>query len=336
MLPKVTEPIFFTDPTPHYIPPTGFASLVQIPPLFSSFKSQREEQLENEITSLKSQLSDLQREAQREKKATDELLERYKATAENLQKHLKLNFVLNRIHEEARPVFLESEQLQEEFLSGKDHETYVIAVDLRRSTDLMLKSRKPELFAQFIMGLCARLRDIILDEQGVFDKFTGDGILAFFPNFYTGPDAGFRVVSAADRCHRAFTEHYKAHRRSFKTVIKDIGLGIGIDYGETNLVGVGQELTIVGAPVVYSCRMAGTRAGATLVNQPAFEEIFERFSAYCSFDEGEIEVKLEGTLIGHFTKLNGKPYTPRQPKWREYAVPSASSILPIPDSGQPS
>jgi class 3 adenylate cyclase len=333
MLPKITNPIFFTDPTGGSIPPAGSTfSLfpLQIPPLFPPFKSQREEQLEEEITSLKSQLSGIRREAQRKEKATDELIKTYKTTAENLQRHLKLSFVLNRIHEEAKPVFLESAELQEEFLSGKDHDTYVMAVDLRRSTDLMLKSRKPELFAQFITGLCTKLRDIILDEQGVFDKFTGDGILAFFPNFYTGPDAGFRVVSAADRCHQAFVEHYKAHRGSFKTVVKDIGLGIGIDYGEANLVGVGQELAIVGAPVVYGCRMAGTKAGATLVNQPAFEEIFERFSAYCSFAEGEIEVKLEGTLVGHFAKLNGKPYTPEPPKWREYAMTVASP--PTPDT----
>ncbi|MGH8831544.1 MAG: hypothetical protein ACREXV_10680, partial [Polaromonas sp.] len=166
----------------------------------------------------------------------DELLEEYKAKAENLQRHLKLNFILNRIHEDAKPVFLESTKLQDEFLSGKDHNTYVMAVDLRPSTDLMLKSREPELFAQFITILCVELRDIILNEQGVFDKFTGDGILAFFPNFYTGPDAGFRVISAADRCHQVFTEHYKEHRRSFIAIIKEIGLGIGVDYGRTNLV----------------------------------------------------------------------------------------------------
>ena len=38
----------------------------------------------------------------------------------------------------------------------------------------------------------------ITDSYGVFDKFTGDGILAFFPEFFSGPDAGFLAIRAAD------------------------------------------------------------------------------------------------------------------------------------------
>ena len=40
---------------------------------------------------------------------------------------------------------------------------------------------------------------------------------------------------AADQCHAAFERHYHESRKSFKTVLTDVGLGIGIDYGLVRL-----------------------------------------------------------------------------------------------------
>lgn len=288
-------------------------------------KSEREEDLEQKIAGLKRQLNEQTKELRKKeatKEATEEDSKKLRATLTALKTEMGLQFILHRISDDAKQVFLESPEFQKEFLSDKKSQAYVMAVDLRRSTDLMLKARKPELFARFITGLCDALRTVILTEQGVFDKFTGDGILAFFPDFYSGPDAGFRVVRAGDKCHRVFDEHYKDHRTSFHAVLKDVGLGIGIDYGETNLVRIGQELTVVGTPVVYSCRMAGARPGVTLLNQAAYEEIFEKFSAYCSFEEAELDVKHEGIHLSYEVKLNGKAYSPAPPGWRQFAKPT--------------
>jgi hypothetical protein len=37
--------------------------------------------------------------------------------------------------------------------------------------------------------------------------------------------------------------------------LKDTGLGIGIDFGATRLVQMAGGLSVVGAPVVYACRL---------------------------------------------------------------------------------
>src|SRR5437879_4747931 len=40
--------------------------------------------------------------------------------------------------------------------------------------------------------------------------------------------------------------------RSFSSIRKDVGLGIGIDYGDVSLVSQMGGITVVGAPVVYA------------------------------------------------------------------------------------
>ncbi len=286
-------------------------------------RGEREQQLEQEISKLKAELDKQQKALKAEIAKGDDAkgtLGRLESTVKELQEKQRLNFVLNRIHEDAKQVFLESKEFQDEFLTNQQCEAYVMAVDHRRSTELMLKSRKAELFAGFIISLTNTLRQIVLDHHGVFDKFTGDGILAFFPDFYTGSDAGYYVMSAAQKCHAAFTDHYRKSLSSFYTVLsgKEVGLGIGIDQGAVNLVLVGEELAIVGTPVVYACRMAGTRAGNSLLNQPAYEKLNERFSRHCSLAEDEIEIKHEGVHIAYSVHLNEQEHVPADPAWRKF------------------
>jgi class 3 adenylate cyclase len=179
----------------------------------------------------------------------------------------------------------------------------------------MLKARNPRLYAEFITILARQLREIILQNYGIFDKFTGDGVLAFFPDFYTGKDAGYFALKAANDCHEVFAEHYASNKHCFTSILKDIGLGIGIDYGEVQIVQIGGDFTVVGTPVVYACRMGGADAGHTYLNQPAFEKLFESYSAICDFDECEITIKHEGKTLAYGVELNGKGYEPDLPEW---------------------
>src|SRR5205823_4548279 len=129
----------------------------------------------------------------------------------------------------------------EDFVKNFDgnHPAFVMSVDIRKSTDLMLKAKDPELFVSFITRLCSGLGDAVFANHGVFDKFTGDGILAFFPDFYSGQDAAYLVVRAAAVCHLVFDEQYRRHRHCFNCVLKDAGLGIGIDFGSVAMVTAG-------------------------------------------------------------------------------------------------
>jgi class 3 adenylate cyclase len=193
--------------------------------------------------------------------------------------------------------------------------SYVMSVDIRKSTDLMLKAVRPRDFAEFIRNLCDGLREIVLSNHGVFDKFTGDGILAFFPDFYSGDDAGFLAVKASAECHAVFAQTYADHMDCFTTARRDAGLGIGIDYGQVDLVTNFGGLTVVGPPVVYACRFGSAPAGTTLLNRQAYRWIFQQYSAYCTFVATTVHIKNEGDFAAYQVTLNGKEYHLKPPPW---------------------
>jgi class 3 adenylate cyclase len=226
-----------------------------------------------------------------------------------------ISHILTRVHNDAQTLLFEDEKFKEKFNDGENSETVVVSIDIRRSTELMLKARKPELFASFITTLSRQLSNAIIKNYGIFDKFTGDGILAFFPKFYSGENAMLRALIAAEECHQIFNQHYNNSRECFNVFIKDVGLGIGVDYGKVTLVNNGNELTVVGIPVVYACRMSSAKAGQTLLNQPAKEEISRIGNDSIKIIETEIFIKNEGTALAYEVELTESLKKISNPDW---------------------
>lgn len=272
-------------------------------------------ELEQEITELRKKLkltfSELNEVASDKELKINELNDLKK----ELQSKEKINHILPRISEEARQKLLSSEEFRNQFQDAKSCDSVVISIDIRRSTELMLKARKPELFSKFITDLSQKLSEIIILNFGIFDKFTGDGILAFFPKFYSGEEAIIRALKAAEECHLIFEKHYNESRECFNVFIKDIGLGIGIDFGNVTLVNTRNELTVVGIPVVYACRMSGAKAGNTILNQPAKEEILRVCKQHVKIIETEIEIKNEGIALAYKVEINETAYELSNPEW---------------------
>lgn len=258
--------------------------------------------LEEDINKIKSKLSLALKELSEEKDKSKKTAE-LQLLLDQLNSKEKINHIIPRINEEAKEKLFSDENFKSMFDNGKEYYSVVVSIDIRRSTELMLKARRPELFSKFITELSKILSQIIIDNYGIFDKFTGDGILAFFPKFYSGKQAIIRALKAAEECHLAFTEHYNGSRECFNVFIKDVGLGIGIDYGEVTLVNTSSELTVVGIPVVYACRMSGANAGETLLNQPAKEELEFQCPTNLKLSETEIHIKNEGIALAYKAEL---------------------------------
>jgi class 3 adenylate cyclase len=264
------------------------------------------------------------------------MLQERNATLEELKRTQQFRFLLGQVAPEAAHALLGSESLRAKFLgAGAKCQLFAMSVDIRRSTDLMLKARTPQAFASFITGLCKDLMDVVYRNHGVVDKFTGDGILSFFPEFFSGKDAGYYALAAADACHSTFDKHYRAHRNSFQSVLCDVGLGIGIDYGECHLVQVAGSLTIVGSPVVYACRLGGAPAGKTLLNQPAYEVISEKHGSCVLLNETSIEIKHEGPTLAYSAALSRSVYRPVPPAWRDSNGAAADTTTEKPSQSLP-
>ena len=231
--------------------------------------------------------------------------------------------LLDRVEPAAKAHLLESEDFAREF-ERERCDAYVVSIDIRRSTDLMLKARTPRDFARFLRNVCSALQDAVLLNHGVFDKFTGDGILAFFPEFYSGPDAGLHSLRAAGECHAAFAEVYHDHRDCFTTVRAGAGLGIGIDYGEVALVSDLGGLTVVGTPVVFACRLGATEAGTTVLNQQAHSAMRKRYADLYAFAECVVDFKNEGEFVGYRVESVSDSAQPLDPGWlAEYRAKQA-------------
>lgn len=261
--------------------------------------------IDSDIVDLKRRLNTAKKQYKEEQGNREEIQRLY----DQLEEKQKSSHIINRIHPFAAEKFLKSEGFKSSFAHGNEVSSVVVSIDIRRSTDLMLKAKSPTEYSDFITGLSQKLSSVIINHLGIFDKFTGDGILAFFPNFYSGREAILLSILAANECHKVFQEHYHENRNKFTVHIKDIGLGIGIDYGNVSIANTSSELTVVGRPVVYACRFSGAKAGDTLLNLEAFEQIEKlNHPMIKDVEETEIFIKNEGNALAFKVKIDSSKY----------------------------
>lgn len=179
------------------------------------------------------------------------------------------------------------------FLNKEPLASFVISIDIRKSTDLMLWSNSPKDFEDFMSTFILKLMEIVKENFGIIDKFTGDGILAYFPDFYSGIDSAMLALKTAFECHQEFTSYYEKKRTSFNVAPAKTGLGIGIDYGDITIINFNDTLTILGKPVVYACRFSGEEAGSTILNQGAYSKLLKnnKFFKAMNLNESIIKTK---------------------------------------------
>jgi hypothetical protein len=189
-----------------------------------------------------------------------------------LQKQKDLGYLLDRVCPAAYDRLINDADFVKNFQEEKACDAFVLSIDIRRSTDLMLRAKTPQTYAEFLDAVCTKLVEEIKRNYGVVDKFTGDGLLAYFPLFFSGDDAGYRTLAVTQACHKVFAELYREQRNRFSVTLKDVGLGIGIDFGPVHFCRVTSELTVVGAPVVYACRFSGAPVGYTYMNHSAWRD----------------------------------------------------------------
>ena len=67
--------------------------------------------------------------------------------------------------------------------------------------------------------------------------------------------------------------------------------------------------------MVYATRMSSAPAGKSFLNQPAYEKIMSKYSAFSSTSERELEIKHEGRVLAYEVRLKKSSFTPAAPPW---------------------
>ena len=162
---------------------------------------------------------------------------------------------------------------KEEFLdtviAGEPIQMFVMAADIRESTTLMKEAVKFERFAYVMDKFVSSVRQGITRSGGWFDKFTGDGFLAYWIVQSASKEeydehfvqAAGNIVHTAhtlvELFHRRVLEDFRANSRNLSG---GVGLSMGLDAGPGYLVQIAGEMTIVGPPVVGAVRMVTAAA----------------------------------------------------------------------------
>ena len=162
-----------------------------------------------------------------------------------------------------------TDDLLDSVIDGEPIQMFVMAADIRESTTLMKEAIRFERFASVMDRFVSSVRLGIRKSGGWFDKFTGDGFLAYWI-VQGGPadeyeerfvqTAGDLVHTAStliDLFHRRVLEDFRANSRNLSS---GVGLSMGLDAGPGYLVKIADELTLVGPPVVGAVRMVTAAA----------------------------------------------------------------------------
>jgi class 3 adenylate cyclase len=164
-----------------------------------------------------------------------------------------------------------ADDLLDAVIDGRPIQVFVMAADIRESTALMKEAIRIERFAQVMDKFVSSVKQGIRRSGGWFDKFTGDGFLAYWivqPDqrgddqyeerfVQTTGDVAHTAGVLIELFHRRVLEDFRDNSRNLSA---GVGLSVGIDAGPAFLVKIADELTVVGPPVVGAVRMVTSAA----------------------------------------------------------------------------
>lgn len=154
-------------------------------------------------------------------------------------------------------------QLQEH-RGGAEIDTSLLFADIRGSTGLA-ETMGPERFRNLMDRFYHAVTEVLIEHDGIVDKFVGDEVVALFIPALTGADHAKRAIASA-RGILAATGHGKPEGPWAPT-------GVGVHTGRTFVGTVGDtvtDFTALGDPVNVAARLASAAAtGEILVTRAA-------------------------------------------------------------------
>ena len=182
-----------------------------------------------------------------------------------------------------------SDQVDKSLLrSLSENETVVIIGDIRKSQDLITYAVDPDTYRTNMANLIDGVKKIVLENMGIFDRFTGDGFICYFNSFLSHKfhkDLYKTVLDVCTRIQKETKPLFDEWQQGLQKLSPDsIGLSIGVDSGEMNFTNDG-VLFAIGTPAVWATRMCDAgKAGDIIINNIPYSKICNSKLSF-TFDE---------------------------------------------------
>lgn len=142
-------------------------------------------------------------------------------------------------------------------LGGERRELTIFFSDLQGFTSIS-ERLSPEALIELLNDCLGDLTDIVLEENGTFDKYVGDAIVAFWNAPLSQPDHAERACRAAIRCQRRLAERRAELAR--RTGV-ELRVRIGLNTGEAVVGNMGSRkkfnFTVLGDAANLASRLEG-------------------------------------------------------------------------------
>ena len=148
-------------------------------------------------------------------------------------------------------------QNPESMLVGENRELAVLFSDIRSFTSIS-ESMRPDDLVNSLNRYFSVMVDVIMNRNGIIDKYIGDAIMAFFGAPVHRHDDPFQAVMAGIEMVESLVDFNKRQHELGKPEFK---VGIGINYGEVTVGNIGTEkkmdYTVIGDMVNLASRLEG-------------------------------------------------------------------------------
>lgn len=158
-------------------------------------------------------------------------------------------------------------------LGGETRQVTVLFADFRGFVRYTEQHTGPEVI-RTLNQVFQALSKVVFAHKGTFDKYLGDGLMAFYGAPVAGEDDAQRAVATAVEMQRLFANLLKDPDID----MKGLGLGIGLHSGEAIVGNIGSEqvmdYTVVGDAVNVAKRLTDiAQSGQILFSQDTFQEL---------------------------------------------------------------
>ncbi|MCF8240380.1 MAG: hypothetical protein K9J16_03270 [Melioribacteraceae bacterium] len=179
--------------------------------------------------------------------------------------------------------------------------------DIRKSQDLMTYSPSTEFFCEMMLDFMDTSRKLITENAGIFDKFTGDGFLAYFNEEVcrkAGKDFLDCFISFVKSQMEYSEKHFPEWAKSIRKVQPGLsGLTIGADIGKIDFREVDGHLFAIGDSIVWAHRVCRAgKGGEILVNNILYNRL--KTKKGMEFQPIESETKEGELFLAHKMKLS--------------------------------